>query len=324
MKRVMLVAVLAVVLMLSLSAAALAAPTITNGDFELGNTGFTSDYTYAGTAGPSALWAAGTYTVGYSPKQYHALWSDFGPHGGSNMLIANGSADNSMVVWEGTVSGLVPGRVFSFNAWVASSYPASPATLTLTFATGASQVIGVETTPTTPGEWKQISGTALVPAGVYAARLAITNSNEVLGGNDFCIDDITVVDEGSTYGKTTGGIKFMAGSVEVQLNFVAMADEKGAKGNVKYAASNGNQFHGKVTGYFQSGNTAVFVGEIAKTNNSGWNYFYVAVRDNGEGAACDPDEGVRVLVQSTPYPSPVSLDDATGSYDAFTGNVQIH
>ena len=61
---------------------------VINGNFEAGNTGFTSAYTYAGVAGtPSpisgnanTLWDEGTYSVGTDPNSLHASWASFGDH----------------------------------------------------------------------------------------------------------------------------------------------------------------------------------------------------------------------------------------------------
>jgi hypothetical protein len=97
-------------------------------------------------------------------------------------------------------------------------------------------------------------------------------------------------------GKATGGIKFMQGDTQIQLDFVAMSDAGGAKGVVEFKSSYGQSAMGQVTGYFQNANAtlAIFVGKAIKASGpdtSEWQYFYVAVRDHGEGAAAPPDEG---------------------------------
>jgi hypothetical protein len=107
-------------------------------------------------------------------------------------------------------------------------------------------------------------------------------------------------------GQATGGIKFMQGDTQIQLDFVAMGDADGAKGVVEFKSSYGQSAMGQVTGYFQNADAtlAIFVGKATKASGPGtseWQYFYVAVRDYGEGAAAQPDEGVVLLAGPDPY-----------------------
>jgi len=107
MKKKVLFPILAVVLALSLAlpmAAVGAVPVnlITNGDFEAGNTGFTTEYTYLdpSNTGPWTLGPEYMYTVSTDPNLYHSAWSSFGDHtsGSGNMMIVNGT-------WEDTSPG---------------------------------------------------------------------------------------------------------------------------------------------------------------------------------------------------------------------------
>lgn len=61
---------------------------ITNSDFSLGNTEFSSGYTYDTS---NVTWE-GVYTVGANPQLYHRGATSFGDHttGSGMMLIANG------------------------------------------------------------------------------------------------------------------------------------------------------------------------------------------------------------------------------------------
>lgn len=72
---------------------------ITNGDFEAGNTGFTTEYNYLNpsitgtwTLGPEYL-----YTIGTNPNLYHNAWTSFGDHttGTGKMMIVNGTYLNN-------------------------------------------------------------------------------------------------------------------------------------------------------------------------------------------------------------------------------------
>lgn len=88
---------------------------ITNGGFEDGNTGFTTEYTYLDpsvtggwTLGPEYM-----YTVSTDPSLYHSAWSSFGDHtsGTGNMMIVNGTWEDTSpgynaVVWAQEVTDL--------------------------------------------------------------------------------------------------------------------------------------------------------------------------------------------------------------------------
>ena len=49
---------------------------ITNGDFEAGNTGFSSDYTFS----PGNIWDPATYDIVSDPNDSHNLATSFGDH----------------------------------------------------------------------------------------------------------------------------------------------------------------------------------------------------------------------------------------------------
>jgi len=74
---------------------------IYNGDFELGNVGFTTQYTYT-----TDLTNSGTIVVGIDPSSYHPLAASYGDHTSNfgRMLIANGATQTNRVIWEQTVS----------------------------------------------------------------------------------------------------------------------------------------------------------------------------------------------------------------------------
>jgi hypothetical protein len=133
-------------------------------------------------------------------------------------------------------------------------------------------------------------------------------------------------------GKATGGIKFMQGDTQIQLDFVAMSNAHGAKGVVEFKSSYGQSAMGRVTGYFQNADAtlAIFVGKATRVSGPGisdWKYFYVAVRDYGEGTAAQPDEGVVLLAGPDPYSVtdiPLEAFEGAPGMQAFAGNVTIH
>src|SRR5260221_6626132 len=78
---------------------------IANGDFESGNTGFSSQYTYVAVpdrGGPGGSWLEGTYAIDTNPNNDHALWTSFGDHttGHGLMMVVNGSPTAGTEVWK--------------------------------------------------------------------------------------------------------------------------------------------------------------------------------------------------------------------------------
>jgi len=183
---------------------------VINGDFEAGNTGFTSDYTYIapGTLSPVGapdnpggsaytLWDEGTYSVGTDPNALHASWASFGDNttGTGNMLIVNGAA-SPVSVWQGTLSSaLVAGQTYEFSAWVANLYPPPVGSETiptapaqLQFSIGGNQ-IGTSFTAPGVGVWSEFTATFV--AG--SEPIAVLDLNTVPNGNDFALDDISLI-----------------------------------------------------------------------------------------------------------------------------------
>lgn len=161
---------------------------VVNGDFEAGNTGFTSGYGYLAPAGQFTLYPEGYYTVDTDPNNVHNLWSSFGDHtsGHGEMMIVNGAPTANVTVWDETLTGLSTNTTYYFSAWVASSYPTNPAVLDFSI-NGSS--IGTLTAPTTTGLWTQF----YVPWNSGAntsAHIALVNQNTIRDGNDFALDDI--------------------------------------------------------------------------------------------------------------------------------------
>lgn len=183
---------------------------ITNGDFESGNTGFTSAYTYYDVPDvpdssynpPPGLYNEATYGVGIGAGLYHGSWTNFADHtttGPGNMMIVNGSTDAGVNVWTSPVVAnsivVVPGTTYYFAAWLASVYPelgedpGAPATLA--FSINGSQ-IGTDFTLSAPvGTW-ELFYVSWEADGTGLANLSLINRNTIAGGNDFAIDDISL------------------------------------------------------------------------------------------------------------------------------------
>ena len=199
---------------------ALAQEFVTNGDFEAGNTGFTSEYTYVPNQGPFALYNEGRYTVGTNAGNYHHYWANVTGHGGSGkFLIANGVADGSAStfnVFSQVLSGLTVGQAYEFSAWATNvccnaSFPGTNGSPFLVSVNGSLPLpnsiliasTNVDTSAT--GIWTQFSGTFI--ASSASMTLSIYNSTALKSGNDFGLDDISVVavPEPAAWGMMIGG-----------------------------------------------------------------------------------------------------------------------
>lgn len=168
---------------------------IVNGNFELGNVGFFSDYTYvtgSNTANES------TYSVVNSSSQVHNAWTylpyydhTFNTSSG-HYFVANGASNTTKAVWQTTSAiDVTANTVYRFEAYVRSVYPVSPPSLKFQIGDGANW-IDLGTTTTISGSdtaWHLSYADGMFnTSGVYYIRLL--NNNIALAGNDMGVDDI--------------------------------------------------------------------------------------------------------------------------------------
>lgn len=157
---------------------------IVNGDFESGNTGFTSDYMYS----PGNLVPEGVYNVLTNPQDDHPGFAPCPDHtsGSGNMMVINGSGTPNQNVWCQTVN-VQPNTQYAFSAWVATVVAASPALLQ--FSINGNTIGPIFNAPNSTCNW--VNFYQLWNSGANStATICIVNQNTVLGGNDFALDDI--------------------------------------------------------------------------------------------------------------------------------------
>lgn len=158
---------------------------VTNGSFELGNTGFGSGYSYV-VPGTNALWPEGLYTVHANPRFNHDNWSTCTPRAGSLQMIINGTGVAGTSIWNQTVN-VVPNTDYQFTYWMQSVHTTSPARVQL-FVNGVAAGPIHNASPTTCQQlqfyYNWNSGTSTT------AYLNLVNQNTALDGNDFALDDI--------------------------------------------------------------------------------------------------------------------------------------
>ena len=170
---------------------------IINGDFEQGNTGFSTAYTYN---------ASSTYPFRYciktNPHAWDGGYASFGDHttGSGNMMLIDASGNAAggagQICWSQTVAVLA-NMDYTFSAWIAQIYLNGLASNIEFSINGVS--VGTFLVPTTTPEWQQFT-TTWNAGSAATAVIAIreTTGNNTSPGNDFALDDISLIPEPAT------------------------------------------------------------------------------------------------------------------------------
>jgi len=166
---------------------------IVNGDFELGNTGFTTQYTYT-----TDLSASRTIVVGIDPHRYNPRAASYGDHTSTygRMLIANGAEDTDVTVWQQTVS-VAPNTQYVFSYWL-SNWTDNDIRLAQIKCVINGVDVGIGWAPAATGQW--IFVFHRWNSGVNSqATIRLVNKIRAEVSNDFAIDDIDLFDIGDNY-----------------------------------------------------------------------------------------------------------------------------
>lgn len=158
---------------------------VTNGNFELGNTGFSSSYTNATDLHPE-----GTYAVVRHPNLVHDGFTDCADHtsnSGILQMVVNGATVAGVGIWTETVN-VVPDSYYQFSYWVQSVVAGNPSIMQLYVN---DVPIGVPYTANSATcSWKEFNYNWQSGPGITTAKLSLTNQNITPNGNDFALDDI--------------------------------------------------------------------------------------------------------------------------------------
>ncbi len=151
---------------------------LTNGDFELGDVGFTSDLNQ------DCACIANSYCVGTNFQSKCSGWPNMADHtsGSGNFLIMDGNPSLPVDVWSTTVN-LVPGVTHCFSFWAANVYSN---TFDLGLAVDGLLVPGAVFTVQPGPIWTQFSFSWVASSGNSIAIRQLTGGGE----RDFGIDDI--------------------------------------------------------------------------------------------------------------------------------------
>lgn len=165
-----------------------------NGNFEAGNTGFTTGYTYVNNAVPNGLYPEGTYTVNNNPNFNHDnFWGRDHTTSSGRMMIVNGVVGPT--VWQQTVT-VQPNTTYYFSAWALSMNNVAPFAQ-LQFSVNGSPIgvsavliAGVNNNASNTN-WQRFYGTWNSGAAT-TATCSIVDLQGATGGNDFALDDISI------------------------------------------------------------------------------------------------------------------------------------
>ena len=169
---------------------------VTNGDFNAGNTGFTTAYIYqANVAGQTELYPEGTYGVGNNANDYHNAFNGTDHTSGSgNFMIINGIVTADRIVWSQNNIAVTPNTTYYFSAWGLTVVNGNNAILR--FSINGTQVGSSATLPdgytnaAGPFAWTRFFGSWNSGSNTVA-NLSIVNLQIAAGGNDFGLDDIS-------------------------------------------------------------------------------------------------------------------------------------
>jgi hypothetical protein len=177
---------------------AAAANLVTNGDFEAGNTGFTSAYAYT----PASNTDEGQYTVRSNPFPWNSAFVSRGDHtsGTGLMYVGNGAPNLGDIVWQSSTIAISANTTYFFEAFamnVCCSFvlPGNSDpnfTFRISLNGGATSDLATLTIPANQaGTWFGLS-TNFNSGAATSVQLSLINANTVRAGNDFAVDDISL------------------------------------------------------------------------------------------------------------------------------------
>jgi hypothetical protein len=198
---------------------------LANGNFSLGNTGFTSQYTYS----PNSVESEGTYAIGTNPAPLHPPNAvSFGDHTtvAGLMFITNGAPSSSTIMWQESVN-VTNDTNYIFSGWASSWDSADGFPARLRFFVNGVQIGSDFTTYSIGGEWKQF--TAPWSSGTSGiATITVVDENTVAVGNDFVVDDFAFTSPATNHLTVTPQL---TGSVTAGSGFGLTVTAEDASGN---------------------------------------------------------------------------------------------
>lgn len=158
---------------------------IVNGDFEMGDIGFQSDYK---TSCVSGMMPQGHYCINTVTDIYWPAWKPCSDHttGTGNMYVTDGAVNTDEKIWCQTVN-VTQNTDYEFSAWLTTVLNQENAILQ--FAINADPIGKPFEASSKECEWNEFF--QIWNSGINtSAEICITNQNSASEGNDFALDDI--------------------------------------------------------------------------------------------------------------------------------------
>ena len=167
-----------------LGAASLNPEIIVNGDFESGNTGFSSDYTYVS----STVGNQGEYSITSDASLSSIYLSGCRDHttGKGNFMLIDGNTSATKRFWYQNVP-VKPYTSYVFTFWADNPYNAVPAQIRVTINGSVNSSFVLSNTTC---EWKNF-GVVWNSGSSTTALIELNDLNTAWIGNDFGVDDIS-------------------------------------------------------------------------------------------------------------------------------------
>ena len=157
-----------------------------NGDFTLGDTGFSSMYKDS-TKGIN-VYTVGTYTVDTTATIWHPFFARCHDHtGNGKMLIVNGAPTLGKIAWQQTISNVQTNTNYLISSWLQSMSINNPARIQ--FIINGKAVGDTFTAISDTCIWQQAL-TTWNSGNNTSATIAIIDWDTIGSGNDFALDDI--------------------------------------------------------------------------------------------------------------------------------------
>lgn len=156
---------------------------VTNGNFNAGNTGFNTQFTYT----PTLTLGDGHYYIGTNAASYHPQF--FGTGSGNFMIVNSGWGSALYQVWCQDVT-VCPGQTYTLTYRSRTLSNSTPARLQWWIngvATGVE-----ETMPAYGAGWQTFTHTWTSPPGPTTATICLRAMSGEGVGNDFGLDDISM------------------------------------------------------------------------------------------------------------------------------------
>lgn len=196
------------VLISAVSVPALGQDLLTNGDFEGGISGFNTSYTFN-----SGGIATGVYDVRSDPEVWNPGLAACNDHtsGSGLMLCLNGSTVAGISAWNATIT-VAPNTFYAISFWAQSLSASNPPTLQVDINSSPIGTIALSSTVCT---WQNFSFTWASGANT-SLTLDIEDLTTAGGGNDFALDDMSIIAHGLVV-TTTSAFTIAGGSNSLEI-----------------------------------------------------------------------------------------------------------